>query len=120
MGTVPDLDAMVVTARLIGFEHRQVAGLDQTGILLHGSLDGPVDGNAVVVEFFQGTTADASYHDSIHLLPTEGGHGIAGTMLMILVWVFESFNGVRIQVHKDKEGCGTEMVVDIAVNTVVF
>jgi hypothetical protein len=74
--TASDLNPMVVTANLIGFENREVAGLDQTGIFLHGAFNGPVDGNSIAVEFFQGAVADAPHHDPIHLAPPRAVMGL--------------------------------------------
>jgi hypothetical protein len=120
MGVTANLNPVVVAADLAGFEDRQAAGLDQTGIFPNGPLNGAVNGNAIVVQFFQGATADTSHDNPIHRMPPQGCHGVAGTMLMVLVRVREGFYGIRIQIHKDKKRRRPEMAVNVTIDTLVF
>jgi hypothetical protein len=47
VGTLTNLNPVMVAADLAWLKHRQVAGLDQPGIFPNGSFNGPVNGNAV-------------------------------------------------------------------------
>jgi hypothetical protein len=111
---------VVVAADLSRVEYRQIAGFDQAGIFLNGSFSGPIDGNTVIVELFQGTAADTAHHNAIHLTPPQGGQGIAGAVIVILIRIFEGFYRVRIQIDKYKKGRGPEMAVNVTVEAFVF
>jgi hypothetical protein len=115
-----NLNPVMVAADLTRIEHRQIAGLDQAGIFTDGSFGGTVYGNAIIVELFQGTATDTAHHDAVHPTPTQGRHGIAGTVIVLLVRVFEGLHRFRIQIDKYKKGCGTEMAVNITVYPFVF
>lgn len=120
MGTAANLYPMVVTARLTRFKNRQVSGLDQTGVFPDRAFDGPINGNTVTVEFFKCATADSADDDTVHFAAPQRGHRITGPMLMILIRILEDLRHVGIQVHKNKMGRGTKMIVNHTIHAVVI
>jgi len=118
--TAFDLDAVMMPANLARFKHRQRAGFDHACIFRNGPFLVSVVGDAVVVELLQGTAADASHNDPIHLTPAQGSHGVACAVLMILVGIVEDFNRVRLHVHKHKIRRRSKMAVHITVDPFVF
>jgi hypothetical protein len=120
VGAPTDLHPVMVAADLARIENRQFASLDHAGIFPNGSFNSPVDLNTVGVQFFKGAAADTSHHHTIHPAPPQGTHGIAVTMLMVLIRIFEDLIRIRIQVYKYKKGRRPEMAVNDTVQSSVF
>jgi hypothetical protein len=120
VGTFPDLHPMMMPAHLARFEHRQIAGFDQEGIFFYTAFNGPVNGDAVVVELFQGTAADPADHDPVHQTPAQCTQRVAVAVLMVLIGIFENLYGIPIDVDKHKKRRRSEMAMDDAVQSFIF
>lgn len=111
---------MVSTATLmalageLGAELRQFAFLNHFDILADRSFDSPVNGDSFGEQFIEGSKTNSGHDDAVHLAPPQRFEGLAHSVCVMLIPVFDFFHLHCIQIHDDEPGGGPEMAENLA------
>jgi hypothetical protein len=89
---------------MIQCEHRQGSRLNESEILLHGSLHGPVGLDPGGVQFVKRPGTDPTNHDGVNRPSSQGLQGLALTVLVCLIRIFKRLETLVGAVYKDEMG----------------
>ncbi len=106
--------ARMALASELGAELRQLAFLNHFDILADRSFNGPVNRNSFGEQFIEGSKAYSGHDDAVHFAPPQRFEGLAHSMCVMLIPVFDFFHLHCIQVHDDEPGSGPEMAENTA------
>jgi hypothetical protein len=93
----------------------KLAALNHFDVLPHRSLHGPENTQSFRLELHQGTHADSTRGNAIHLASAKGLDRLAHTVCMVLIAVLNFFDAKGFRIDNDKARGGAKVTENDAV-----